>query len=265
VVKEKIIQQNSGNSRITGVIQQGAEAVLIRNGDELIKRRDVKGYRLKELDDKLRKRRTKSEGKLLGKAGKLICVPTVDNVDNRKMEIEMEFISGLKLSESLDEMKNWRVVCFMIGENIAKLHDAGIIHGDLTTSNMIWVARKLDSTSLNGKTRSARSISKKTGACCEDNSLDNNGAGSSDNNGVGVKNVIGKAKSGELYFIDFGLGFANGRVEDKAVDLYLIKEALEAKHFKRFEEYFNSVVEGYKKTSERWKETLERLKKVENY
>jgi len=67
------------------IIQQGAEAVIIRVSDFVIKDRVKKGYRLKELDDKLRKRRTKSEGKLLGKAGKLICVPVVGNVDNRKM------------------------------------------------------------------------------------------------------------------------------------------------------------------------------------
>ncbi|MFH1802214.1 MAG: KEOPS complex kinase/ATPase Bud32 [archaeon] len=189
------------------IIQQGAEAVLIRKGNELIKRRVAKGYRIKEMDDAIRKRRTKREGKLLEKAGKIVSVPGVLKVNEKAKEIEMEFIDGLKLSESLDEMKNWLEVGVAIGENIAKLHDQGIIHGDLTTSNMIW-------------------------------------------------------SEGKLFFIDFGLGFQNGRVEDKAVDLYLIKEALEAKHFKRFEAYFAAVLEGYR-ASENYKETLARLKKVE--
>ena len=65
------------------------------------------------------------------------------------------------------------------------------------------------------------------------------------------------------YFIDFGLGFANGRVEDKAVDIYLIKEALEAKHFLHFEKFFKVVLEGYKKTSKHAAEVLKRLEKVE--
>ena len=120
------------------IICQGAEAILIKKGNILLKRRVKKGYRIPELDEKLRKRRTKREVKLLEKARKLIQVPKILKVDDKAKEIDMEFISGEKLSESLDDLKNWKEVCFMIGENIARLHDAGIIHGDLTTSNMIW-------------------------------------------------------------------------------------------------------------------------------
>src|SRR3989344_6028540 len=120
------------------IIQRGAEAVLIKKEDLVLKRRVVKGYRLKELDEKLRKLRTRSEARLLEKAAKLISVPRVVKVDDKTKEIDMEFISGLKLSDNLDAMKNWKEVCLEIGENIAKLHDVDIIHGDLTTSNMIW-------------------------------------------------------------------------------------------------------------------------------
>lgn len=189
------------------VIQQGAEAILIQKGDVVLKRRVEKGYRLKELDEKIRKLRTRGEAKILEKAAKLIPVPAVKKVDEGKKEIDIEFIEGLKLSDNLDSMENWKEVCEAIGENIAKLHDEGIIHGDLTTSNMIW-------------------------------------------------------SKGNLYFIDFGLGFQNGKVEDKAVDLYLIKEALEAKHFAKFEEYFKAVLKGYG-TSKNHKEVLNRLEKVE--
>ena len=189
------------------VIQQGAEAVLIKRGKELLKRRVRKGYRLSELDNKIRKRRTRKETKLLLKAGKLIPVPEVKSTDESSSEITMGFLAGKKLSESLDKMKNWREVCVKIGENIAKLHDADIIHGDLTTSNMIW----------------------------------------SDN---------------KLYFIDFGLGFENGRVEDKAVDLHLIKQALEAKHFIHWEKFFKAILKGYK-TSKKFKDVMERFEKVE--
>lgn len=189
------------------IIQQGAEAVLILCEEQVLKRRAAKGYRLKELDEKIRKLRTRGEAKLLEKAGKIIPVPRVLKVDEGKKEIDMEFIDGLKLSEYLDSMKNWREACEAIGKNIAKLHDAGIIHGDLTTSNMIW-------------------------------------------------------SNGKLFFIDFGLGFQNGHTEDKAVDLYLIKEALEAKHFSRFEDYFKAVLKGYE-VSKNHGEVLKRLAKVE--
>lgn len=193
------------------IIQRGAEAVLIQKGNLVLKRRIAKGYRLKELDEKLRKTRTRGEVKILEKALKLgINVPHVEKVNEKEKEIDMEFISGLKLSESLDEMKNWKEVCLEIGKNIAKLHDAGIIHGDLTTSNMIW-----------------------------------------------------NEKERKIYFIDFGLGFHSNSAEDKAVDLHLIKQALEAKHFAKWQDYFNVIVESYQKNSVHAQEVLKRFEKVE--
>lgn len=157
------------------VIQQGAEAKIILKGGEIIKDRIKKSYRLKELDEKIRKSRTKRESKILEKAFKLIPVPKIISTDNKE-KIEMQFIPGLKLSENLDKIKNNVEICKIIGKQIAKLHDNNIIHGDLTTSNMI----------LNPPI---------------------------------------------LYFIDFGLSYISARIEDKAVDIHLIKEAFEAKHF----------------------------------
>jgi len=190
------------------IIGVGAEAVLVHADGNLIKRRIKKGYRIEIIDEKLRKLRTRSEAKLLEKAGKLIPAPKVKKVDDKTMEIDMGFIEGKKLSEHLDELKNAEEVCRKIGEQIAKLHDAEIIHGDLTTSNMI----------LGG--------------------------------------------DGRLYFIDFGLGFNSAKIEDKAVDLHLIKQALEAKHFMYYEKFFNAVLEGYKH-SKNYKETIKRLEAVE--
>lgn len=223
------------------VIQQGAEAVLIKRGKDLLKRRVKKSYRLAELDNKIRKRRTRKEGKLLAKAGKLIPVPEVKSTDESSCEITMGFLAGKKLSEHLDDMKNWKGVCEEIGVNIAKLHDADIIHGDLTTSNMIWVGKKLDSTSLISKTRSARELSQKSSR--------------GDDN-------VGFGKSGKLFFIDFGLGFDNGRVEDKAVDLHLIKQALEAKHFLYWEKFWKAIVKGYRK-GKGFEAVMKRFEKVE--
>lgn len=189
------------------IIGRGAEATLIKKGNILVKKRFIKSYRLPIIDEKLRKQRTKKETKLLEKASKLIPVPNVIKSSDIEKEIDMEFLPGKKLSEHLDSLPNAKEVCIQIGKNIAKLHNAGIIHGDLTTSNMILKDKK-------------------------------------------------------VYFIDFGLGFESGKIEDKAVDLHLIKEALEARHFKHFESLFNAVLEGYK-SSKYAKETLSRLEKVE--
>jgi tRNA A-37 threonylcarbamoyl transferase component Bud32 len=56
----------------TTLIQQGAEAKIYKNKDEVIKNRVSKGYRHPELDKKLIKQRTKREAKLLAKASELI-------------------------------------------------------------------------------------------------------------------------------------------------------------------------------------------------
>ena len=119
----------------------------------------------------------------------------------------MPLIKGKKLSETLESL-NWEDVCKKIGASISKLHDADIIHGDLTTSNMI----------LDGK-----------------------------NN---------------LYFIDFGLGYTSERVEDKAVDLHLIKQALEAKHFSIWKQCWAIIEKNYE-PKERQK-ILQQLGKVES-
>ena len=191
------------------IIQQGAEAVILLEKDRVIKRRMKKSYRIPEIDDRIRKQRTRSEAKLLTKASKLISIPEIIKVDQETKEIIMDFIDGKKLSDYLDKfpLKKQKEVCKLIGKSTAKLHDADIIHGDLTTSNMIL-------------------------------------------------------KNNKIYFIDFGLGFISHKFEDKAVDIHLLKQALEAKHFKNWTTLFREVLEGYSKSKDS-KIVLERLNKVE--
>ena len=50
------------------IIQRGAEAEIILSGNQIIKNRIKKSYRIPELDEKIRKLRTRSEAKLLEKA-----------------------------------------------------------------------------------------------------------------------------------------------------------------------------------------------------
>lgn len=190
------------------IIQQGAEAIISLEKDVITKDRIKKSYRLPILDQRLRKQRTKKESKILEKTSTLIPVPKLIKTDDKE-KIEMQFIEGKKLSEHLDSLKNAEEIYKLIGENIAILHDNNIIHGDLTTSNMIY-----------------------------------------------------STKENKLYFIDFGLSFESNKAEDKAVDLHLIKQALEAKHFSKFELFFKAVLEGYK-LSKNFKETIKRLKSVE--
>jgi len=195
------------------IIAQGAEAIIkkksMKGKDIVTKTRIPKKYRLPQLDLKLRKQRTRRESRLLEKTRKIIPVPKIINVEENKYKIRMEFISGFKLSQHL-EILNHTKISKQIGKNIAKLHDAGIIHGDLTTSNMIL-----------------------------------------------------KTKNNTLYFIDFGLGFHSNRNEDKAVDLHVLSEALEAKHPTIYRETFDTIIKEYKKTSKNAPAVLKRLEKVE--
>ena len=118
-------------------------------------------------------------------------------------------IDGKKLSQDLNSfpLKQQEEICKKIGEEVAKFHDINIIHGDLTTSNMIL-------------------------------------------------------KEDKVFFIDFGLGFHSSRPEDKAVDLHLLKEALEAKHYMHWKVLFEKVLDGYKKSKE-YSKIIKQLEKVE--
>ena len=126
-------------------IARGAEAVLIRKGDSLVKRRIPKGYRHPALDEMIRTRRTRREAKILDKASKMINSPKLIKMDDKKAEIEMEFVEGKVLSDYLDKLplKEALKVCFDMGSEIGLLHNMDIIHGDLTTSNMILKGDKI--------------------------------------------------------------------------------------------------------------------------
>ncbi len=194
------------------IIQRGAEAVLYLdnwNGKKvLVKERIKKGYRIPELDEKIRKQRTKREAKLIETAEK-IGVPTPKIFEIQEFKIIMEWIDGKRVKDVLNNLtkKKREEVCKEIGKGIFKLHSNGIIHGDLTTSNFLL-------------------------------------------------------KENKIYFIDFGLGKFSSRIEDQAVDLFLLFEALRSTHFKFLEECWENVLKGYKKYP-KFKEVLKRIEKIQ--
>lgn len=114
------------------IIGTGAEAVLRKKGDVLIKERIKKGYRLSEIDAVLRKERTKREARLMNDARRnQVNAPAVFSKNPEKMTIEMEFIEGPVLRDKLNYLseKDRKKICTQIGTFLAKLHNAGIIHG----------------------------------------------------------------------------------------------------------------------------------------
>jgi TP53 regulating kinase-like protein len=195
------------------IIQRGAEAILYLEEMDgrkvLVKDRLPKGYRIRQLDERLRTQRTRREESLLLKAKRAgVSAPGVLEVGESR--IVMEWIQGSKIKDALNRMpKNKRVQIYrLIGESIGKLHSAGIVHGDLTTSNMIF-------------------------------------------------------KDDRLYIIDFGLGKISSKIEDQAVDLYLLYEALKSTHLKLLDEAWGAVLKAYKKNYAKSKEVLNRIAKIE--
>ncbi|CEA13667.1 MAG: bifunctional N(6)-L-threonylcarbamoyladenine synthase/serine/threonine protein kinase [Methanobacterium formicicum] len=129
------------------LLAKGAEANIYPDhylGEEvLVKKRVVKSYRIKEIDDYLRKKRTKNEAKLMAEAKRCgVVTPLVYDVDLKEYSITMEKVQGLEVkkifsSEDPLDLNQIRSISRTIGENVARLHDCGLIHGDLTTSNLI--------------------------------------------------------------------------------------------------------------------------------
>ncbi len=120
-----------GDARAAKVRFQCAEAIVEIEGDLVYKRRIEKRYRVKEVDERIRRERTKSEAKLISEARrKGVPTPIIFDVD--EYELVMEKIEGNLAREVINEDISER-----IGEFVGILHKNGIIHGDLTTSNII--------------------------------------------------------------------------------------------------------------------------------
>ncbi len=187
------------------ILQRGAEAILYKEDEALVKERISKGYRISKIDNKLRKQRTKGESKLLSEARRAgVSAPKVFDTDEFK--IKMEFIDGTRIKELFNTSVDLKIA-EEIGKSVGLLHKHNIVHGDLTTSNMIL----------------------------KDN----------------------------VYFIDFGLGSQTKRIEDKATDLSVFKEAIKSTHFSNLDIIWESFNKGYKQTNTNSKEVLNILEKIE--
>ena len=115
----------------TGTQKRGAEAVITFHDGFAEKRRVSKRYRVTALDRRLIAERTRAEARLVHAARKG-GVPTPIMNDVTTDTIIMEDVQGMLLTHALDTF-----TVMEAGRVIGKLHKAGIMHGDLTTSNMI--------------------------------------------------------------------------------------------------------------------------------
>jgi TP53 regulating kinase-like protein len=200
------------------LIKKGAEASLYlahwHGRKAIMKKRLPKKYRPSRLDERIRTYRTAHESQLLHEAKKVgVPTPLIYLVDVKNAAIVMEFIGGKQLKQLFGKVSRAqrRNLCLKVGGLIGKLHEHSIVHGDLTTSNMI----------LNSE--------------------------------------------GKIFFVDFGLGEKTEELEARAVDLHLMRRALQSTHFTFADECFEAVMEGYGQvlSAKTAREVSEKIREIE--
>ena len=132
------------------LIKQGAEAKVYQctffDKPTIVKERFVKSYRVPALDQKLSQRRMSQEVRSMARCRRGgIRAPAVYHVDFQKRLIYMEFITeGILLKDYIRQLEigsdkeALSSVVQLVGNVLAKMHNSDLIHGDLTTSNMIY-------------------------------------------------------------------------------------------------------------------------------
>ncbi len=126
------------------LIYKGAEAYLYRSVflgmDVIIKYRLPKPYRDSLLDKRIRRDRTVLEARIIARVKELgVPTPTLLMVDPSRSIIIMEYIHGKRLKELISGENIELIEKYVreVGRSIGIMHKAGIVHGDLTTSNII--------------------------------------------------------------------------------------------------------------------------------
>jgi len=204
------------------LLKIGAEARLTIEDGKVHKHRISKGYRVKAIDARLRKERTRSEARLIDGARRAgVETPIIFNVDDKEMTIVMELVEGVRVDKVLT-----KELCGQVGKEVAKIHNAGIIHGDLTTSNILVV----------------------------DSELREFGAS---------KPRTSESTKPRIYFIDFGLGEFSRSIEKRGVDLKVLEGSIIATKGEEAAVFVEAALDAYEKAAEDGLAVMERLKQIE--
>ncbi|GAB4841628.1 hypothetical protein Ancab_022342 [Ancistrocladus abbreviatus] len=141
--------ETDGKGTSLVLLKQGAEARIFTSSFVgrkcIVKERFSKMYRHPSLDSKLTLKRLNAEARCMTKARRLgVVTPVLYAVDTVLHTLTFEYVEGPAVrciflefgangvvEERLDD------IATQIGDAIAKLHDGGLIHGDLTASNML--------------------------------------------------------------------------------------------------------------------------------
>ncbi|CAA9961446.1 Serine/threonine-protein kinase bud32 [Pyrenophora teres f. maculata] len=232
-------------------ITQGAEALVYKttfltpSTPVVVKYRPPKPYRHPTLDRRLTKQRLLAEARSLVRVKRDgVNVPGVLGADWEAGWLVLEYVEGRTVRRVLDAWAKGRKekekegagagkegegedkihnLMRLVGTEVGKLHNLGVCHGDLTTSNIML--RTATPTSQSSSSSSADSL------------------------------------DGTVYLIDFGLTSASIQDEDKAVDLYVLERAFAATH-PAAEPLFQQVLAAYGEMGKGAKSVLRRLEDV---
>lgn len=224
------------------LIKQGAEARLYlykyNEIDCIVKERFIKKYRHPELDAQITKERMKAESKAITRCSTIgILTPKLLHMDlnERKLYIEYipnsitvkEFIKNQHGHGSDINKKLFDDLCDRIGVVVAKMHLNHIIHGDLTTSNML--IKNLQNPEDPENSEKAEKVEEITDY--------------------------------DLILIDFGLSHYSQSLEDKGVDLYVLERALLSTH-SDLPELFSKILDSYKQNYENCNDIITKFEEV---
>ncbi|KAI8904749.1 kinase-like domain-containing protein [Gorgonomyces haynaldii] len=127
-------------------LSQGAEArvFLLEWGQKRVvcKQRFKKKWRHPQLDEKITLKRVIQEARSLERCHLKVRVPQLYLVDHVEMALYMEYIDFPSLRTCINA-ENCVEIGKQIGKELAIIHGLGVIHGDLTTSNMLWKDNQL--------------------------------------------------------------------------------------------------------------------------
>ncbi|RRJ32814.1 bifunctional N(6)-L-threonylcarbamoyladenine synthase/serine/threonine protein kinase [Halocatena pleomorpha] len=119
-------------SAVTDDPQRGAEATVEIDDGNVIKTRVPKAYRHPQLDERLRRERTRAEARVTSDARRLgVSTPALRDIDEREPRIVFEHVGTADLRDDPTEAQVRDV-----GRLLATLHAADIVHGDPTTRNV---------------------------------------------------------------------------------------------------------------------------------
>jgi TP53 regulating kinase-like protein len=126
------------------LLYRGAEADVVKGRweglDAVFKMRKPLRYRLAVLDNELRFQRTMREAEMphaVKRAG--VSAPHLYYVDPRGATLVMEYVEGPRVKDIVSRLSSGEIegVFETLGRSVARLHASKIMHGDLTTANLV--------------------------------------------------------------------------------------------------------------------------------